>query len=200
MKRGVSPDIKGHVQMQQNQQQSGQQPLVSDHLEVFNSSQSSRPGSYQSFENQQTWKLRRALQHKDIEQSQGREKSEERNIVRFYTDPPGPVSLSPLDYVKNRIVEVMRTSEEEGATKSSDSPSASDMVIDESDVPASQPPTVSFITTPHTYTYPFSALSLSSGTAGVSISNQSMIKTGSEPIPEPAPLLSSQYEPLSDED
>ncbi|KAL1129783.1 hypothetical protein AAG570_012727 [Ranatra chinensis] len=193
MKPGVSPDTKGHgIQL-------SQPSIPLEHVEVFSISapQGSRPSAYQGFD-PQTWKLRRALQHKEVE-SLGRDKTEERNIVRYYPEPPVP--LSPLDYVKNRIAEVMRTSEEEGATKSSDSPSASDMVIDESDTSVCQPSAPpSFITTSHTYTYPFSALSLSTGTTGVPISSQSVVKAGPEPVPEPAPLLSAQYEPLSDED
>lgn len=55
-----------------------------------------------------TWKLRRALQQKEFEQQM----KDDSSRVRFYptqTDIP----LSPLDYVKNRIVEVMRTSDDD---------------------------------------------------------------------------------------
>lgn len=181
----------------------------------------SRHPQYQSFE-PQAWKLRRALQHKELDQAQAqaREKSEERNIVRmagppspssrprYYPEPPVP--LSPLDYVKNRIAEVMRTSEEEGGTKTTggESPGGSDMVIDEGDDQSSQAPPppapAPFISTSATYTYPFSALSLNAGATAVPVSVQSnppsKPPTVSEAVPEPAPLLSSQYEPLSDED
>lgn len=201
---------------------------------------------YQGFE-PQAWKLRRALQHKEIDQGQAqaqahvqtREKNEERNIVRiagqlspssrsrYYSEP---VSLSPLDYVKNRIAEVMRTSEEEGGgsgNKSggggggSDSPGGGEMVIDEGEessqivqvsqpLPQGPPPAPAFITSSNTYTYPYSALSLSTATGASPVSvpatpKQSSVPPSQPPTsetnpPEPAPLLSAQYEPLSDED
>lgn len=170
-------------------------------IDMYNNSQtqSSRPGSYQNYD-PHAWKLRRALQPKD-EQPQIREKTEDRNIVRYYPEPPVS-SLSPLDYVKNRIAEVMRT-EEEGASKSSDSPNP-EMVIDETEQqqqPPPQPPPVSFIPTSHTYTYPFNALNITAtAPPPVSLPTPTVVKTGSDPIPEPAPILSAQYEPLSDED
>jgi len=55
-----------------------------------------------------TWKLRRALQQKEFEQQM----KDDNSRVRFHptqTDIP----LSPLDYVKNRIAEVMRTSDDD---------------------------------------------------------------------------------------
>lgn len=55
-----------------------------------------------------TWKLRRALQQKEFEQ----QIKEESNRVRYYPSP-ADIPLSPLDYVKNRIVEVMRTSDDD---------------------------------------------------------------------------------------
>uniref|UniRef100_A0A1B6DW30 Nuclear receptor corepressor 1 n=1 Tax=Clastoptera arizonana TaxID=38151 RepID=A0A1B6DW30_9HEMI len=181
----------------------------------------SRHQQFHSYE-PQSWKLRRTFQQKEMEQAQqaqSREKSEERNIVRivgppspnrprYYPEPPVP--LSPLDYVKNRIAEVMRTSEEDGGAKSGsgggESPGGGDMVIDEGEdqgSPAPPPPTPTpFITTSATY-YPFSALSLNTAATAVPVSVQSSVppkQTTCEAIPEPAPLLSSQYEPLSDED
>lgn len=194
--------------------------------------------SYQGFE-PQAWKLRRALQQKELVDqaqvhAQVREKNEDRNIVRiagqlspssrsrYYSEP---VSLSPLDYVKNRIAEVMRTSEEEGGgvgkSVGGDSPGGGEMVIDEGEdggqiVQVSQPPqqppppAPSYITTSNTYTYPFSALSLNTagGATPVSVPAPSKQSTAPPPQPpssetsppEPAPLLSAQYEPLSDED
>ncbi|XP_063982207.1 nuclear receptor corepressor 2 isoform X2 [Diachasmimorpha longicaudata] len=124
--------------------------------------------------------------------------------------PPKP-HLSPLDYVKNKIVEVMRTSEDDktggsgergsgnGTGDKDDKPAESpsgDMVIDESPNPQTQqPPPAS------TTFYPFSALGVHTGpppappppTAG------STTVTKSEQM-ESTPLLSAQYEPLSDED
>lgn len=59
-----------------------------------------------------TWKLRRALQQKEYEQQM---KDDSTNRVRFYpTQAAADIpSISPLDYVKNRIVEVMRTSDDD---------------------------------------------------------------------------------------
>lgn len=179
----------------------------------------SRHPQYQGYE-PQAWKLRRALQQKELDQNQAmREKNDERNIVRIagppspsrarYYEPPA-VPLSALDYVKNRIVEVMRTSEEEGGSKSAggESPGGGDMVIDEGEDEISrtatpQAPAPPFIATSATYTYPFSALSLNSVAPPVSVSVASTIPkqpVSTESVPEPAPLLSAQYEPLSDED
>lgn len=202
---------------------------LGEHIESIISKDYPPPArhQYHSFETQ-AWKLRRALQQKELDQAQAqsREKSEERNIVRivgppsptlrprYYPEPPVP--LSPLDYVKNRIAEVMRTSEEDGGTKSGggsgggggESPGGGDMVIDEGEdqgSPAPPPPTPApFITTSATYTYPFSALSLNTGTTAVPVSVQSSVTakqtTTTDTIPEPAPLLSTQYETLSDEE
>ncbi|XP_018902999.2 uncharacterized protein Smr isoform X4 [Bemisia tabaci] len=179
----------------------------------------------------QAWKLRRVLQQKEIEAAaaaNARDKNEERNVVRvagqiyYSTEQP----LSPLDYVKNRIVEVMRTSEEDSNNKSRSDGSPSgggDMMMDESDsqrhpsprpqpstTPHPPPPPQPFLTTANaTYAYPYSALHLNSQvTPPVPVSaTNAVVKTGAPPSssssdipPEPAPLLSAQYEPLSDED
>jgi len=178
----------------------------------------SRHAQFQGYE-PQAWKLRRALQQKELDQSQNlREKNDERNIVRM-AGPPSPssrtrfyeppaVPISPLDYVKNRIVEVMRTSEEEGGSKSGggESPGGGEMVIDEGDEQqtvrsaTSQAP-APFIATSAAYTYPFSALSLNAAPPSVPVSVANMTtKQPADSVPEPAPLLSAQYEPLSDED
>lgn len=157
-------------------------------------------------------------------------------FFRYY--PEKPSHLSPLDYVKNRIVEVMRTSEDKeeeksggggatstGSKERSDSPG--DMVIDESKQQDNEinklvvfnpsnaatsasspfvPPTSS------TYAYPFSALSVHAMSAANArsptpskpvVTNSSVTSKddgGSQRNSEPAPLLSAQYEPLSDED
>ncbi|KAG8281125.1 Gei-8p [Homalodisca vitripennis] len=180
----------------------------------------SRHAQFQGYE-PQAWKLRRALQQKELDQSQAlREKNDERTIVRM-AGPPSPspraryyeqpaVPLSALDYVKNRIVEVMRTSEEEGGSKTGggESPGGGDMVIDEGEEQTSRTATpqasAPFIATSAAYTYPFSALSLNAGAppVPVSVANTSSKQpvTTTDSVPEPAPLLSAQYEPLSDED
>jgi len=180
----------------------------------------SRHGQFQNYE-PQAWKLRRALQQKEMDQNQAIREKDERNIVRMagptspssrarYYEPPA-VPLSPLDYVKNRIVEVMRTSEEEGGSKSTggESPGGGDMVIDEGEDQASHPAQAAaappgFIATSAAYTYPFSALSLNATAPPVPVPVAPVVPkqpvTAVEPVPEPAPLLSAQYEPLSDED
>ncbi|XP_034945061.1 uncharacterized protein Smr isoform X3 [Chelonus insularis] len=141
---------------------------------------------------------------------------------RFYeattatTTSGAPVNkphLSPLDYVKNKIVEVMRTSEDDksGGTgerisgngnadkddKPSESPSGGEMVIDESPNQPQPPPSA-----PTTF-YPFSALGVHTGpppapppptSASTTVAKTEQMQS------EPAPLLSAQYEPLSDED
>ncbi|XP_011313369.1 nuclear receptor corepressor 1 isoform X2 [Fopius arisanus] len=124
--------------------------------------------------------------------------------------PPKP-HLSPLDYVKNKIVEVMRTSEDDKTTgsgernsgngtadkddKPAESPSG-EMVIDESPNPPTQQPPPA----PTTF-YPFSALGVHTGPppAPPPPTSGSTTVTKSEQL-EPAPHLSAQYEPLSDED
>lgn len=196
---------------------------LGDHIEsIINKDYppTSRHPQYQGYE-PQAWKLRRALQQKELDQNQAlREKNDERNIVRIsgstspsararYYEPPA-VPLSALDYVKNRIVEVMRTSEEEGGSKSGggESPGGGDMVIDEGEEQISrtatpQAPAPPFITTSAAYTYPFSALSLNTVASPVPVSVASTVPkqpVPTESVPEPAPLLSAQYEPLSDED
>ena len=142
---------------------------------------------------------------------------------RFY---PDKTQLSPLDYVKNRIVEVMRTSEDDkvesrkedgeaGSKSEGRSGSPSDMVIDESRPaekessavpPHTQPP---YVQTTTTYAYPFSALSVPQAAVTPQAVATAPKPPGllppslpkeREPVAEPKPLLSSQYEALSDED
>lgn len=141
---------------------------------------------------------------------------------RFYPDTK---QLSPLDYVKNRIVEVMRTSEddkvesrkEDGESGKSEGRSGSpgEMVIDESRPadkeqssapPHTQPP---YVQTTTTYAYPFSALSVPQAAVTPQTVSTAPKPPGllppslpkeREPVAEPKPLLSSQYEALSDED
>ncbi|KAF6215833.1 hypothetical protein GE061_000168 [Apolygus lucorum] len=193
----VSP-MKSNLSVENKGQHSSQPPVHgSEHMEVYGSQpQGLRSSIYQGYE-PQTWKLRRALQSKDVETPM-HEKPEEHVNRGYYADPPVP--LSPLDYVKNRIAEVMRTSEEDGAGKGNDSPISPDVNDDmESSPVVSSSPYIS--QNPHAYTYPYSALSLTTGSgAGVSMAPQTVNKPGNDPIPEPAPLLSAQYEPLSDED
>lgn len=159
-----------------------------------------------------------------------------------YTQPPGIASRAAaaqkfaLDcYVKNRIMQAMRTEDEKRAeelhdqqrrtpqqpqshhNKDIDRSTPGEMVIDE-ESPASassssnidhghamhhhpglinsqfpQPPVTTFTTT--TYAYPYSALNVS----GTATNLPPPIKTTSSQ-PEPKPLLSAQYEALSDED
>ncbi|XP_020277995.1 uncharacterized protein LOC109851876 isoform X2 [Pseudomyrmex gracilis] len=151
-----------------------------------------------------------------------------------------PHQISPFDYVKNKIVEVMRTEDDKaagggdvgsdrngsgssivttekdekgaGAGNVERSPSGSgggsgsgstgEMVVDDTGNPTREqpppPPTPAATTT----FYPFSALGVHTGpppapppaaTTSTSVKSEQMQA-------EPAPLLSAQYEPLSDED
>ncbi|XP_026830889.1 uncharacterized protein LOC105284432 isoform X2 [Ooceraea biroi] len=147
-----------------------------------------------------------------------------------------PHQISPLDYVKNKIVEVMRTEDDKtvggGGASSSDrngggnsivatekdekvtvagnverSPSGSggggEMMVDDTGPNAAReqqpPPPAPAATT----FYPFSALGVHTGpppapppaaATSVSVGKSEQMQV------EPAPLLSAQYEPLSDED
>lgn len=150
-----------------------------------------------------------------------------------------PHQISPLDYVKNKIVEVMRTEDDKaagGGTGSSDrngggnsivttekdekvtvagnverSPSGSgggsggsEMVVDDTGPNATreQPPPPPAPTATTTF-YPFSALGVHTGPPPApppaAVTSASVTKSEQMQI-EPAPLLSAQYEPLSDED
>ncbi|KAK6640723.1 hypothetical protein RUM44_012420 [Polyplax serrata] len=227
---------------------------------------------------QLNWKLRRSgVPPKESEQPREThsEKGDERQIIRIAQSQPGasksfhePVSppeqwggryypdkpshLSPLDYVKNRIVEVMRTSEDKdteektttmvgsggvgpgsGSTSSKErSDSPGDMVPEEtakqqdnelnklvvfntSAVTSSSSSSPFVPPTSSTYAYPFSALSVHAMTAANARSPTPSKPVVSAPLTtavtkeetaasqrnsEPAPLLSAQYEPLSDED
>lgn len=149
-------------------------------------------------------------------------------------------------YVKNRIAEAMRTTddgkrpeeyhdsqrrtpqrtppdmiiEEEASTtntsSSSNVPSSAQHILSKSYTYPSHlaeinsvgqspqpPPATTFSTT--TYAYPFSALNVSGATATLSPSIKTAIAIDTErcnmpPLQEPKPLLSAQYEALSDED
>lgn len=106
--------------------------------------------------------------------------------------------ISALDYVKHRIVEVMRTEDDKreekephGEKDRSDSPG--DMVIDE------DKHEVEF-TQQGNFPYHYSALNVVGHGQQVA-SNKPEAQTNENSRPsEPKPLLSAQYEPLSDED
>ncbi|KAL7306809.1 hypothetical protein TKK_0000973 [Trichogramma kaykai] len=121
--------------------------------------------------------------------------------------------LSPLDYVKNKIVEVMRTEDDKTSSgerngsssidkddKADNSPRG-DMVIDESpniqSTSHSQqaPPQ----NTPANF-YPYNALGVHTGPPPPPPQANAVQQTVVSKSEEPAPLLSAQYEPLSDED
>lgn len=145
-------------------------------------------------------------------------------------------------YVKNRIAEAMRTTEDEkraeefhDSQRRTPQRSTPEMVIDEeasttstpssSNAPSStphilpksfiypshlaeinsahspQPPVTTFTTT--TYAYPYSALNVSGTTATLPPPIKTAIdseRSNQPPPQEPKPLLSAQYEALSDED
>lgn len=133
--------------------------------------------------------------------------------------PSNKPHLSPLDYVKNKIVEVMRTSEDDKGGTTGDrnggnvtsgekdekmggnveSPSSGEMVVDETPNQTPQPPAPA----PTTTFYPFSALGVHTGPPPAPpppTSGSSSVTKSEQMQAEPAPLLSAQYEPLSDED
>lgn len=116
----------------------------------------------------------------------------------FFRYPQSQPHISPLDYVKNRIVEVMRTEDDKKDNQEtshsqekdrSDSPG--DMVIDEekhdNDFVSSQPQQSQHQQQSSTGFYTF--VHKDSSTANDNSRNN-----------EPKPLLSAQYDPLSDED
>lgn len=105
--------------------------------------------------------------------------------------------ISALDYVKHRIVEVMRTEddkrdEKEGHVDKDRSDSPGDMVIDEDKQEFNQQAS--------TFAYPYSALNVQHGVGPVPTENKSAPSNETTRPNEPKPLLSAQYEPLSDED
>lgn len=104
-----------------------------------------------------TWKLRRALQQKEFEQQM----KDDNSRVRFYPTQ-ADIPLSPLDYVKNRIVEVMRTSDDDNKNEQA-------------------------------YTYPFSA-AINMSASATQKNNETSDTSGV------GSMLTTQYEPMSDED
>ncbi|XP_044763317.1 nuclear receptor corepressor 1 isoform X1 [Coccinella septempunctata] len=188
------------------------------------------PGSYyhmsQESVNEQ-WKRRLQQQQKENEKRsatpQQQQQHDERQIIRiaqpqqkYHVEPVSPPEnnhwteqsyrrfqqqpqshMSPLDYVKNRIVEVMRTEDDKKENqenhqteKRSESPG--DMVIDEEKNEEEYHQTAQHQQQQQQQqsaysTYPFVHKDMSVNDSGRR-SN------------EPKPLLSAQYEPLSDED
>lgn len=123
---------------------------------------------------------------------------------RRYQPPTHPKShMSALDYVKNRIVEVMRTEddakrdEKEPQADKDRSDSPGDMVIDE------DKHEVEYQSQNQNFAFPYSALNVGHGQVSGVNSQASKVgdqsNNGGRPA-EPTPLLSAQYEPLSDED
>lgn len=108
-----------------------------------------------------TWKLRRALQQKEFEQQM----KDDNSRARFYPTQ-ADIPLSPLDYVKNRIAEVMRTSDDDNKNE-----------------PA--------------YTYPFSA-AINMSASATQKNNETSDTSGGGG--GGGSVLTTQYEPMSDED
>lgn len=173
------------------------------------------------------WKLRRALQQKELEQN-------DRSIVRMASNQQRPASSTPppiissaqslpsreklglgcpFDYVKNKIVEVMhRTSDDDGNKSSAgnngntvgggggggnaNSATSEDGSGTNSDQSSQQQPP--YVQTTN-YAYPYSALNINSQVP-VPAHSTPAITPKPVDVPEPTPILSSQYEPLSDED
>lgn len=179
---------------------------------------SRQPGYYHHQENiNEQWKRRIQQQQQQKEESKrsATPQQDERQIIRiaqqqkYHVEPVSPPEsnhwseqqnfrryqqpqshISALDYVKNRIVEVMRTEDDKKDTQEAqhiqdkernDSPG--EMVIDE------EKHENEFSTQQQSgFAYPYVAHK-SDSTANDNSRN-----------PEPKPLLSAQYEPLSDED
>lgn len=121
---------------------------------------------------------------------------QETHDFRRYTQQSHPQShISALDYVKHRIVEVMRTEddkrdekEQHGDKERADSPG--EMVIDEDKHE-------DFAQQSQNFAYPYSALNVSHPVPQVAPQKETNNDSRNN---EPKPLLSAQYEPLSDED
>lgn len=204
------------------------------------------------------WKLRRALQHKEMEQAAAAaaqaaaaaaaaaaERSDRSDRMRMIASqrPPSPreklgLQGCPFDYVKNRIVEVMHQSSDEDGSKSTPSANANNgnvsnnsvnssgsggcssssasggnsgtqnAVNNNADDSANEQTTsqqASSYLPASNYPYPYSALNINS-----QIPVPVPVSTHATPAPsitskpvdvlEPTPILSAQYEPLSDED
>ncbi|CAG9833249.1 unnamed protein product [Diabrotica balteata] len=113
----------------------------------------------------------------------------EQNYRKYPTNQQS--HMSPLDYVKNRIVEVMRTEDdnkkdlqEEAHSQEKDlSDSPGEMVIDE-----------------EKHENDFNQQQTSQHGGFYSFVHKETTASETSPNNEPKPLLSSQYEPLSDED
>lgn len=166
----------------------------------------------------ETWKRRLQQQQKEESKRSGTPQQDERQIIRiaqpqkYHVEPVSPPEMnhwseqnfrrfqqpqphiSALDYVKNRIVEVMRTEddkkESQEAQHSQDkdrSDSPGEMVIDEEKHDDFPQQNVQQNAPPPSFSYPYvSAHKENSGDNSRNV--------------EPKPLLSAQYEPLSDED
>lgn len=125
---------------------------------------------------------------------------QEHDFRRYAQSQSHPQShISALDYVNHRIVEVMRTEgdkrdEKEGHSEKDRSDSPGDMVIDE------DKHDVEFTQQTSNFAYPYSALNVAHGVSQVPTENKSAPSNDSSRPNEPKPLLSAQYEPLSDED
>lgn len=184
---------------------------------------SQRPNVYYRQDNVEEWKRRMQKEDKRAATPQ----TDERQIIRIAQPQPQkyqPVSppennhwqeqhdfrryaqsqshpqshISALDYVNHRIVEVMRTEgdkrddkEVHGEKDRSDSPG--DMVIDE------DKHDVEFTQQASNFSYPYSVLNLHT-VSQVPTENKNAPSNESSRPNEPKPVLSAQYEPLSDED
>lgn len=104
--------------------------------------------------------------------------------------PSTPQHLSAYDYVTSRIVEVMRTEDELKR------PGSLISATGDNNPSGTPPPPLA---------YPYSALNVSglstgAGGANATDSPTEVSRPPTLPSQEPKPLMSSQYEPLSDED
>ncbi|CAH0549000.1 unnamed protein product [Brassicogethes aeneus] len=122
--------------------------------------------------------------------------NETTNYRRYQTAPPQS-HMSPLDYVKNRIAEVMRTEDDKKeitAQQEKDRDSPGDMVIDEDKSDDFINPATA---QQQYYGYVAQQQQQQQNQDGNAQQQQQSNDARSN---EPKPLLSAQYEPLSDED
>lgn len=190
----ASPDVKSQPPQLQPQQPPPHSLPVSSANDFENNGNRGvpPPPSSQShvYIEQHAWKLRRALQQKELEQ-------QDRNIVRIAgnqrpSSPREKLGLQgcPFDYVKNKIVEVMhRASDDDGKHPG-------DRSEDSNGEQSNQP---SYLPTAN-YAYPYSALNINASQVPVPGHTTPAAPPKPVDVPEPTPILSSQYEPLSDED
>lgn len=215
MQSRASPDVKSQQQAQSYQQQPHSLPMSSagDHGDFNNGSSGGasnrggvavppQPTTSQAHPPMEmhALKLRRALQQKELEQADRNNAARMAGAQRP-SSPREKLGLQgcPFDYVKNKIAEVMHRASNDDGNKSSANNNhggGGDRSEDSGNGEQSNQPT--YLPAAN-YAYPYSALNINSQ---VPVSAHSTPTAPPKPVdvPEPTPILSAQYEPLSDED